>query len=124
MKERTKNLIKTLGITQAEFANNIGMTPQGMSNVMHGRTQEIPSKALRKARELYHVNLDWWLAGDGEMFISKEEIKSIQQLDQEFALLNRIRQTPKIIDVLEILSKVPDSKIDQVKGILETFIEK
>ncbi|EKT85948.1 helix-turn-helix domain-containing protein [Leptospira santarosai] len=124
MKERTKKIIKALGITQAEFATNIGMSPQGLSNFLNDRAQEIPSDSLRKAREIYHVDLDYWLAGVGEMFISQFEIDSNKHLNQEFALLNRLRQTPKIISLVEILTQVPDSKLDQVKGILQTFIEK
>ncbi|EPG82225.1 hypothetical protein LEP1GSC048_0670 [Leptospira santarosai serovar Shermani str. 1342KT] len=58
------------------------------------------------------------------MFISQFEIDSNKHLNQEFALLNRLRQTPKIISLVEILTQVPDSKLDQVKGILQTFIEK
>ncbi|MBE8363463.1 helix-turn-helix domain-containing protein [Leptospira borgpetersenii] len=124
MKDRTKKLIEALGITQAEFAKEIGMTPQGFSNFMTGRTLEIPSKSLKKAREVYFVNLDWWLSGSGEMFISSEEFRSHQELDNDFVLLNRIKRTPKVTEILEILIRVPESKMDQVKGILETFVEK
>ncbi|EKN89889.1 DNA-binding helix-turn-helix protein [Leptospira interrogans str. 2003000735] len=123
MKDRTKKLLKTLKVTQAEFAVKIGMTPQGFSNAIAGR-QEISGKALRKAREIYSVNLDWWLSGVGEMFISQDEIQSNIQLQEDFALLHRLRETPKRAHLVEILSKIPDSKIDQVEGILKTFIEK
>lgn len=91
---------------------------------MTGRTLEIPSKSLKKAREVYFVNLDWWLSGSGEMFISSEELRSHQELDNDFVLLNRIKRTPKVTEILEILIRVPESKMDQVKGILETFVEK
>ena len=68
-RERVKALRKTLGKTQLQFAEELGL---GFSAVSHAERQNGTSfysrKVMEKMGELYNVNLDWILTGSGKMF--------------------------------------------------------
>lgn len=65
-----KNLIKSLGITQTEFAKEIGVSKSVISDLISGRLQELPKHARIKLVKLYNVNPVWLLTGEGDMFLS------------------------------------------------------
>ncbi|EKS08727.1 hypothetical protein LEP1GSC071_4153 [Leptospira santarosai str. JET] len=39
-------------------------------------------------------------------------------------MLHRLRPMPKLKKIITILEEIPESKLDQVEGILKTFLEK
>ena len=67
MKERLKELRKSLNLTQQKFANKIGMKQNTIAQYEMGRT--IPSNAIifSICRE-FNVNEAWLKTGEGEMF--------------------------------------------------------
>ena len=67
MKERLKLLRKTLGITQQEFADKIGIKRNSYANYETGRNNPIDAIILSICRE-FNVNEDWLRTGEGEMF--------------------------------------------------------
>lgn len=70
---RINHLIESLGITQKEFAQQIGVSPASLSHITSGRNRpslEIVTKILSK----YHqISPDWLLFGRGDMTISTHE---------------------------------------------------
>ncbi|EKR65826.1 hypothetical protein LEP1GSC036_2604 [Leptospira weilii str. 2006001853] len=58
------------------------------------------------------------------MFASAEDVDRSNRLNAEFGLLHRLRPLPKLRKIITILEKIPESKLDQVEGILKTFMEK
>lgn len=72
MNERIKELRKSLGLTQLEFGEQVGVKANTIGNYEIGlRT---PSDAVIRAicRE-FNVNEDWLRTGDGEMFNPQDE---------------------------------------------------
>ena len=72
MNERIKDLRKSLGLTQLEFGEQVGVKANTIGNYEIGlRT---PSDAVIRAicRE-FNVNEDWLRTGDGEMFNPQDE---------------------------------------------------
>ena len=67
MKERLKLLRKTLGITQQEFADKIGIKRNSYANYETGRNNPIDAIILSICRE-FNVNENWIRNGEGEMF--------------------------------------------------------
>lgn len=58
-------LINKLGITQAEFAKAIGITPNGVTNM---KNRKIGHKSAQKIMDAFpQVNLAWLLTGDGNI---------------------------------------------------------
>lgn len=72
MNERIKELRKSLGLTQLEFGEQVGVKANTIGNYEIGlRT---PSDAVIRAicRE-FNVNENWLRTGDGEMFNPQDE---------------------------------------------------
>lgn len=72
MNERIKELRKSLGLTQLEFGEQVGVKANTVGNYEIGlRT---PSDAVIRAicRE-FNVNEDWLRTGEGEMFNPQDE---------------------------------------------------
>lgn len=72
MNERIKELRKSLGLTQLEFGEQVGVKANTIGNYEIGlRT---PSDAVIRAicRE-FNVNEDWLRTGEGEMFNPQDE---------------------------------------------------
>lgn len=76
MNERIKNLRKTLGFTQQEFAERIGVKRNTIAQYEIGRNESIDSVVNLICKE-YNVNEDWLRNGAGEMFTQLDEDEQI-----------------------------------------------
>lgn len=68
MNERMKQLRKTLGLTQQDFAERIGIKRGAIANYEIGRNEPIDAVVSLICRE-FDVNEEWLRTGKGEMFI-------------------------------------------------------
>lgn len=87
MNERIKQLRKTLGFTQQEFAERIGVKRNTIAQYETGRNEPIGSVLNLICKE-YNVNPDWLRNGSGEMFIEPATFS----LD-EYAQANKLNKT-------------------------------
>lgn len=87
MNERIKQLRKTLGFTQQEFAERIGVKRNTIAQYETGRNEPIGSVLNLICKE-YNVNPDWLRNGSGEMFIKPDTFS----LD-EYAQTNKLNKT-------------------------------
>lgn len=87
MNERIKQLRKTLGFTQQEFAERIGVKRNTIAQYEIGRNEPIDSVVNLICKE-YSVNPDWLRNGSGEMFIDPATFS----LD-EYAQANKLNKT-------------------------------
>lgn len=90
MNEQIKKLRKTLGLTQKEFGERIGVKPNTIATYEQGRNQPIDAVTSLICRE-FNVSETWLRTGKGKMFITKtraEEIegfvKEVLQEDSDF----------------------------------------
>lgn len=67
---RLKELIQALGMSQVEFAKNLGIAKSTVSDVINGRLKDLPNPVQLKLYREYNVNLNWLLTGEGGMFLS------------------------------------------------------
>ena len=74
MKDRIKELRKSLSLTQNEFGTRIGLTPNTVTNYETGRRVPSNQVIFSICRE-FNVNEDWLRNGTGDMFapISEDE---------------------------------------------------
>ena len=70
MKERIKELRKTLGFTQQKFSEKIGVKRNTVAQYETGRNIPIDSVINLICRE-FNVNEEWLRTGEGEMFKPK-----------------------------------------------------
>ena len=72
MKERIKELRRSLGLTQEEFALRLGIKRGALANYEVGRNEPIDAVISLICRE-FQVSEVWLRTGEGEMFPSLSE---------------------------------------------------
>lgn len=80
MHDRIKDIRKTLGMTQTEFAQRIGIKQNSLANIEIGRRNASNQVVTSICRE-FGVNLDYLLHGTGPMFAPKETT-ALDRIDQ------------------------------------------
>ena len=79
MKERIKELRKSLGITQQEFADKLGLKRNTIATYEIGKA--VPSdRVVSDLCKKYNVNEEWLRTGEGEMFVALNRTQQIAQL--------------------------------------------
>lgn len=86
--ERIKKCRRVLGLSQADFANKIGISRITLARYESGERQPDAGVLLQISR-IFKISIDWLLTGQGEMFIKQEERNEAQELLDE---LERIRR--------------------------------
>ena len=67
MKDRIAKIMQKEGMTAAQFAEKIGISPSSLSNILRGRN-DISLSVVKKIRKSFdYVDWDWLLDGVGEM---------------------------------------------------------
>lgn len=72
--DRIKQFIKVSNITGKEFADNLGVSPARLSNIMNYRNRPDSDLLIFMADKYRNINLKWLLLGEGEMFTDQTEI--------------------------------------------------
>lgn len=79
MKERIKELRKSLGITQQDFADKLGLKRNTIATYEIGKA--VPSdRVVSDLCNKYNVNEEWLRTGEGEMFVALNRTQQIAQL--------------------------------------------
>ena len=79
--KRLLTLIDTLNLSQKSFAEKIGVTNRALYNYLYEDRCPSP-ECLVKMHQLFKVNLNWLLTGEGKMFQDKkDEIFSEQEIN-------------------------------------------
>lgn len=78
LQERIRQLRKLLGLTQAVFARELGVTRDIISNYENGRVTPKMNFLLLLCR-VYNVRESWLLDGDGEMFADERSARLVEE---------------------------------------------
>lgn len=80
-RENLKKLRFELKISAQKLADDLGIHKMTISNYENGK-REPTYEVLEKLHNLYNVNLNWFVSGQGEMFIGtqKQPLEDIKQL--------------------------------------------
>lgn len=81
MHERIKQVRKSIGLTQQEFADRLGISRGALANYEVGRNEPIDAIIAAICRE-FHINEAWLRSGVGEM---KTDLSLKQELTLAFA---------------------------------------
>jgi len=104
--KRLKQLIEVLGIKQNQFAQNIDVSPSHVSDVLSGRRNNFSIDIIIKIAELYKVNLNWLLTGEGEMFITKPEENQVIRTVSDIKDIGQITGTGWFSNLSEEQKKI------------------
>ena len=84
MKNRVKELRKTLKLNQTEFGHKLDLSQKAIANIETG-VSALTERNFNAICKVFSVNPEWLRNGIGEMFIETRE-KVIQSVAEEFEL--------------------------------------
>ena len=141
MIERLKNIITELNISQKDFAETIGITTSGLSDILNGRTKGVTITLAYAIQAIYNIDAHWLLSGKGGMHLLKTPLTGLSR-DEKIATLEAKRRArfeeekniplreaveamkkkPESIELVKLVLKIPAGKYQQLKTILKTFL--
>lgn len=118
MKERIIEFLKAENKSSAQFAEEIGVQPSGISHILSGRNKPSLDFVIKMLEKYKFLSTDWLLFGKGTMY--KEN--SVQTL---FDTLDPVRESENIINDADLYDSksepgvTEDKEIKQVDKILK-----
>lgn len=106
MRNRIKELRKTLDLTQQEFADKLGIKRGAIANYEIGRNEPIDSVISLMCRE-FNVNEQWLRNGTGEMFIQLARDEKIA------SFIGSIQRTEDITFQKRFVSMLADMSVEE-----------
>ena len=104
MKERIAVLRKTLGLTQKQFGEQIGVQRGTIANYELGRN--IPTETVRlMICRAYGVRREWLETGEGEIFEKKTKYDQIREMSDEYMKDESELFRSRLISVISELSE-------------------
>ena len=103
MNERIKKLLKSLDLTQQEFADRIGIKRGAIANYEVGRNIPTDSVVSLICRE-FNVNEEWLRNGTGEMFLPVDRNADIARLTKQLLDEESDSFKNRLISILSNLS--------------------
>ncbi|MCI5580568.1 MAG: helix-turn-helix domain-containing protein [Phocaeicola plebeius] len=67
MKDRIYSIMQKEGLTNAEFADKIGISTSSLSHIFSGRNKPSLDVVMRIQKAYPSINLNWLLYGEGDM---------------------------------------------------------
>ena len=93
MKDRILKIMQKEGLTNAEFAEKIGISTSSLSHIFSGRNKPSLEVVMRIHKACPYVNINWLLYGEGEM---EESAPAVTGMDRKLSTSkSRIRRLPK-----------------------------
>ncbi|MDR1128121.1 MAG: helix-turn-helix domain-containing protein [Treponema sp.] len=94
--ERLKIIRETIGANQSEFARTLGFASSFISGIERNK-KDVSRELLQKLLQIYQVNINWLLSGEGEMFLGNPE------------------RSPKILEKLS-LGAIIDQRLEKIEA--------
>lgn len=70
--DRLRLVRKHLGLSQSNFAESLGLKQGSYSDIERGRTKSVSDGVIKLISNIYNIDGDWLLTGQGEMINEKE----------------------------------------------------
>lgn len=85
LKDKIKEIYKSLGITQAEFCRRTEINVSNLSTILSNQDKGVSASMINGIAKIPNINMNWFLKNDGGMFSerSKEmiDLKNKQKLE-------------------------------------------
>ena len=99
MKERILQFLKEENKTSAQFAEEIGVQPSGISHIVSGRNNPSLEFVIKMLERYNYLSTDWLLFGKGEMY--------------------NIKQTPSLFDEYSTSTKAKNNLFEQFDNLAD-----
>ena len=118
MKDRIKELRKTLKLTQQSFADTLGIKQNTVALYEMGRSG-ISDGIIKSICREFNVNEVWLLTGEGDMFKKKTKEEEIAEFCG--AMFNSDMQFKR--DLIATLAKLDEKSWIELEKFAKTFID-
>ena len=118
MKDRIKELRKSLKLTQQAFADRLGIKQNTVALYEMGRSG-VSDGIIKSICREFNVNESWLRTGEGEMFAPKTREETIAKFFG--TLLDTDMKFKK--DLIETLAKLDESSWIELSKIAKIFVE-
>lgn len=72
MKDRVRQIMESMHMTQQVFAQFIEMSPASLSSIFNGRTRPTLNIVEAIKKKIPNINTDWLMFGSGSMYIQHD----------------------------------------------------
>ena len=111
MAERLRELRNALGLTQEQFAKELGVSFATINRYEKGK--RLPdAEFLQILIDRYRVNLNWLFTGKGPMFLMNSDKQANSELFEILSVLSPERQK----DLMNVLKEVAEILCKQKNG--------
>jgi|GEM_PF-6936633 transcriptional regulator with XRE-family HTH domain len=121
-----KELYKTLGITQREFAVEIDFTQAAISKLESGASKKASRKLIDAICSINwpghgYVNRDWLLTGKGNMFIKKDVPEHVREKQPLYGIPDNCPADPICQQICIYCMSLPPDDKKSTLSLLEIF---
>ncbi|WP_096636402.1 helix-turn-helix domain-containing protein [Clostridium cochlearium] len=117
--KRVTNIRKSNNLTQKEFGEKLGVSRDVIFNIESGRVKA-KDLFLTHLCDIFNVNKEWLLTGEGEMFIVPDDDAL---LGQAFASIVKSDSTT-LTDIVAKLSTLDEEYLDLIEHLIDTLVKK
>jgi len=104
MKDRLLEFLKAENKSSAQFAEEIGVQPSGISHILSGRNNPSLDFVLKMLEKYRFLSTDWLLFGKGSMY---KDSKMQTLFDEDIALSNKIEMKHTVNELYKSENKMP-----------------
>lgn len=98
MKDRIIQIMQKEGLSNAEFAEKIGISTSSLSHIFNGRNKPSLDVVMRIHKACPYVNIEWLLYGEGEMEGENTPDTTTPQYPQGFENPEKSTESPILFD--------------------------
>lgn len=120
MKDRIKELRKTLGLTLEEFGARLGVKKTTISRIENG-VNSITDQMFTSICREYNVNEEWLRMGEGEMFSPLTRSETIAKFAGE---LMKDEEESFRRQLIEVLAQLDEKEWEVLEGIAKKLAQK
>lgn len=120
--DRIKQIRKHLRLSQPEFGKRLGVSRDVIANIDRDAV-EPKMLFLEHLCQVYKVNPDWLLHGEGEMFFDSPEDKDEDELADFFNAVLSNKKPEACKNTMLVFSRIKDDQWELVGSILDIYYE-
>lgn len=118
--ERIKQIRKSLKLSQPDFGKRLGVSRDVIANIDRDAV-EPKTVFLEHLCQVYKVNPDWLLHGEGAMFMDSPEDQEEDELSAFFADVMLGKKPDECTDLLRVLARVKDDEWEILGTLTEQY---
>ncbi len=127
MKERIVEFLKKENKTSAQFAEEIGVQPSGISHILSGRNKPSLDFVIKMLERYNYISSDWLIFGKGKMYREKQQPDLFSNTEPESHESNHLiiskpadipTSSPEESDIQEDNRKTPEKSDREVIKIV------